>query len=210
MTPGPTLIYCCSACEKNIAYRTINSGNNFGARYWTDGKRDAPMLPEEPWLIKCPHCDTFLWIDDLTQVGEIEHWYSEGNDTDKFADVISAVKPSCLDYAYFNMDTVSDPQKERYVRLQTWWAFNDCRRKSEEIPFSSMEIENLCAFITLLDENDETDRIMKAEAYRELGEFAVAEKLLAMPFGNEFEEAAGFIRNLNKHRITSVTEMIFK
>jgi hypothetical protein len=193
-----------------MAYRTINSGNNFGARYWTDGKRDAPMLPEEPWLIKCPHCDTFLWIDDLTQVGEIEHWYSEGNDTDKFADVISAVTPSCLDYAYFNMDAVSDPQKERYVRLQTWWAFNDCRRKSEEIPFSSMEIENLCAFITLLDENDETDCIMKAEAYRELGEFAVAEKLLAMPFGNEFEEAAGFIRNLNKHRITSVTEMIFK
>jgi hypothetical protein len=210
MTPGPTLIYSCSTCEKNIAYCTIESGNTFGARFWTDGKRDAPMLPEEPWLIKCPHCDTLIWVDELTQLGEIDHWYSEGSDGDEFADVQSAITPSLMDYAYFNMAAISDPQKERYVRLQTWWAFNDCRRKSEEIPFSSMEIENLCAFINLLDENDETDCIMKAEVYRELGEFAVAEKLLAMPFGDELKEATEFIRNLNNKRITSVTEIVFE
>lgn len=210
MTPGPTLIYSCSTCEKNIAYRTINSGNTFGARYWTDGKRDAPMLPEEPWLIKCPHCDTFIWVDELTQLGEIDHWYSEGINAVEFADVQSAITPSCLDYAYFNMDTVSDPQKERYVRLQTWWAFNDCRRKSEEIPLSSMEIENLHAFINLLDENEENDRLMKAEVLRELGEFTVAEKLLSMPFGAELKQAAELIRNLNNKGITSVTEMIFE
>jgi hypothetical protein len=73
-----------------------------------------------------------------------------------------------------------------------------------------MEIENLRALITLLDENDETDRIMKAEAHRELGEFENAEKLLAMPFGDELKDAAGFIRNQNKQGITSVTEMIFE
>jgi len=209
MTPGPTLIYCCSACEKNIAYRTINSGNNIGARYWTDGKRDAPMLPEEPWLIKCPHCDTLIWVDELTQLGEIDHWYSEGIYADEFADVQSAITPSCLDYAYFNMAAVSDPQKERYVRLQTWWAFNDCRRESQELPLSSIEIENLHAFINLLDENEENDRLMKAEVLRELGEFTVAEKLLAMPIGDELKEATELIRDLNKNKITKVTEMIF-
>jgi hypothetical protein len=210
MTPGPTLIYSCSTCEKNIAYHTINSGNNIGARYWTDGKRDAPMLPEEPWLIKCPHCDALIWVDELTQVGEIDHWYSEGSDADEFADVQSAITPSLMDYAYFNMAAISDPQKERYVRLQTWWAFNDCRRESQELPLSSIEIENLHAFINLLDENEENDRLMKAEVYRELGEFTVAEKLLAMPFGDELKQAAELIRNLNNKRITSVTEIIFE
>ena len=210
MTPGPTLIYSCSTCEKNIAYCTIESGNIFGARFWTDGKRDAPMLPEEPWLIKCPHCDTLIWVDELTQLGEIDHWYSDGSDADEFADVQSAITPSLMDYAYFNMATISYPQKEHYVRLQTWWAFNDCRRESQELPLSSIEIENLHAFINLLDENEENDRLMKAEVYRELGEFAVAEKLLAMPFGDELKQATELIRNLNNKGITSVTEMIFE
>ena len=211
MTPGPTLIYSCSSCEKNVAYRTIDSGNNVGARFWTDGKRDAPMLPEEPWLIKCPHCDALIWIDNLKQVGEIGClWNSEGSDVETFTNVYFAVFPSLKDYRYFNIANIGNPQKERYVRLQTWWTFNDCRRKSEELPFSSMDFENLRAFITLLDENDDTDRIMKAEAHRELGEFEKAEKFLAMPFGDELKDAAGFIRNLNKQRITSVTEMIFE
>jgi hypothetical protein len=108
------------------------------------------------------------------------------------------------------MDAVSDPQKERYVRLQTWWAFNDCRRESQELPLSSIEIENLHAFINLLDENEENDRLMKAEVLRELGEFTVAEKLLSMPFGDELKQAAELIRNLNNKGITSVTEMIFE
>jgi uncharacterized Zn finger protein len=56
MIPGPTVIYECSSCGKHIEQQTIVSGNTFGARFWTDGKVDAPMLPDEPWLVKCQHC----------------------------------------------------------------------------------------------------------------------------------------------------------
>ena len=247
MTPGPTIIYQCYKCEGNFKYPTIGSGNTFGARFWSDGKKDAPMLPDQPWLIKCPNCDALIWRDELKQMGEAEAGPSAYNiplpillnrleirPTPKHTNVYNlypATTPSFLDYYFFDMADISntarklnlgfwawlggsnnrrDKQKERYVRQRTWWAGNDCRRKSKEIPFSSMEIENLRAYITLLDENDETDRIMKAEAHRELGEFEKAEKFLAMPFGDELKDAAGFIRNLNKQRITSVTEMIFE
>lgn len=71
MMPGPTAIRRCSACSKLIAERTIMSGNTFGARRWTDGKLNAPMLPEQPWLVKCPHCFALVWIDEQEEVSSV-------------------------------------------------------------------------------------------------------------------------------------------
>jgi hypothetical protein len=50
---------------------------------------------------------------------------------------------------------------------------------------------------------------MKAEAFRELGEFSKAEKLLAPKFWSTMTEAASIIRDLNKKQITKVTELCF-
>ena len=66
------------------------------------------------------------------------------------------------------------------------------------------------AFLTLLDETDDNDRIMKAEALRELGEFVVAEKLLATDFKDELTQAVSTIRRLNQKQIASVAEIKFE
>ena len=47
MLPGPTIIKKCLVCSKSIEHHTIGSGNTFGATFWTDGKREAPMLSFE-------------------------------------------------------------------------------------------------------------------------------------------------------------------
>ena len=44
MLPGPTIIRECPECGQPIKQWTLLSGNAFGARFWTDGKPDAPML----------------------------------------------------------------------------------------------------------------------------------------------------------------------
>ncbi|WP_417909440.1 hypothetical protein [Candidatus Electronema sp. PJ] len=219
MIPGPTEIRECSSCRKHIAQNTLISGNNYGAVFWTDGKTDAPMLPDQPWLVKCPHCGALLWIDEQTQVGEIGGFDSEPNDLDsettdaeRFADASPALTPTLEDYVGFLKAGVHDKQKERYVRLRAWWAGNDPRRESsyQSTPLDSFEIENLRVFITLLNETDDGDRLMKAEALRELGEFAAAEKLLAAKFAKQRKEAVSIIRDLNQKRITVVEEMKFK
>ncbi len=56
MTPGPTIFRKYSACSKAIEQDTIGSGNTFGATFWIDGKREALMLPDQHWLVMCPHC----------------------------------------------------------------------------------------------------------------------------------------------------------
>lgn len=46
MLPGPTIIIACPLCGQYAKKRTIISGNTFGAKLWSDGKRISPMLPE--------------------------------------------------------------------------------------------------------------------------------------------------------------------
>ena len=208
MRPGPTIIRECSACGKHIAQHTIVSGNTCGARFWTDGKRDSPRLPDQPWLVKCQHCNTLVWIDEQKQVGEIAPWGSKTSDGDKFLDARPASTPTLQDYAVFIEAGISDKQKERYVRLSAWWAGNDPRReRAQRTPLGSFEAQNLRAFLTLLDEDEDNDRIMKAEALRELGEFAAAENLLATEFGEELLQAVSIISDLNQKRVATVAKM---
>lgn len=72
MFPGPTLIKQCANCAQPFAEETLASGNTFGAKYWTDGKTEAPMLPDQPALIKCPHCQALLWIEAQNLLDEVD------------------------------------------------------------------------------------------------------------------------------------------
>jgi hypothetical protein len=74
---------------------------------------------------------------------------------------------------------------------------------------SSEETDNLRAFVLLLDETEESDRLMKAEAMRELGHFAEARGLLSKPFSTELSQAVAIITELTEQEMTSVMEMKF-
>lgn len=69
MVPGESMIRRCPSCDGSIRQRILMSGNTFGARFWTDGKMDAPMLPSYPPLVRCPHCDTLLWLPAAEKIG---------------------------------------------------------------------------------------------------------------------------------------------
>jgi hypothetical protein len=208
MTPGPTIVKKCSACLKSIKQHTIASGNTFGATFWTDGKREAPMLPDQPWLVMCPHCHELLWIDELEELGEIEPW---GDDRGKFKDAREYEEPSLDDYFALIGNGAGDPQKERYARLRTWWAGNDQRRtNASEISMSPLEVENVTAFAQMLDESDSNDLVMKAEAMRELGRFDDALSLLAKSVDENISQAVKIIKGLSEKRDPYVREMHFK
>ncbi len=169
------------------------------------------MLPNQSRLVKCPHCGSLIWIDEQTKIGETEPWGSDAEERDRFPDARSASTPTPQEYATFLKKSVCDKQKERYVRLRIWWAGNDSRRKSDQTtPLDSFEVENLHAFVTLLDDSDDNDRLMKAEALRELGQFEDAEKLLSTTFEDGLTQAVAIIRDLNQKGISAVSRMRFK
>ena len=210
MIPGPTIIRKCSSCNKHIAEKTIESGNTFGARFWTDGKRHAPMLPDQPLLVRCPHCSSLVWIGEQEKLGEHSPSLFDDAERFRFPNALPASTPNLDEYLAVLQGGVDDLDKERYLRLCAWWAGNDCRRDEDtSAQLDSLEAANLRALITLLDESDQIDRLIKAEALRELGEFTDAGNLLSMDFDNSLVRVVDFIRKLNEMKVAKVTEVKF-
>ena len=206
MLPAPSLFKICSECSGLIEERQIRSGNTFGATFWTDGKRDAPMLPDQPWLVKCPHCQSLLWIDELEVVAEVDP-FSKGK---AHKDAQAYCTPELNDY-YSILESIKiDKEKEHYIRLRAWWAGNDKRRDTKiKQDFSEKEIENLQSLNNLLDDSNDNDRLMHAEIKRELGEFEEAESILSDPFNEEFAKAVNNISGLVQERKSFVAKMNF-
>lgn len=208
MSPGPTIILKCSVCSKPVKQRTIKSGNTFGSTSWTDGKRETPMLPDQPWMVMCPHCHSPLWIDELETLGEIKPRGKRGG---KFKDAIAYETPTLVDYLAALGKGADTPEKERYVRLRAWWAGNDVRREATgDIPLSSIETANLTVFSSMFDEADSNDLVMKAEVMRELGRFDDAMALLARSVDSGVAQAVEIIKRLVEGKDSHVRKMHFK
>ena len=195
MLLGPTIINKCSECTGLIKKHTIASGNTFGAIFWTDGKMDAPMLPDSPKLVKCPHCGLLIWIDKLETMEEIDAFEPRSTN------VKEPRKPSLDEYASFlRNNRLLQPDVEKDVRVRAWWRGNDERRRDQQSSLTETEIQNLNALTALLDQSIDYERLMQAEIKRERGDFDHALKLLDQPFNEQLSDAVTFIRNLAQQR----------
>lgn len=75
MIPGPTNLYKCPFCGKGKPLMSIISGNETGAVVWSDSLHDSPMLPTLSRVQRCPDCGKYFFIDDITPtVLEDEDW----------------------------------------------------------------------------------------------------------------------------------------
>lgn len=203
----------CSRCGKPIAQHMLGPGNTFSVRCWTDGKQESPLFPDQPRLVKCPHCCALVWLDDEEKIGEVS-WGAPSQaapvDTTDFDDAIGFSLPALQEYFAFLANAVLDPSKEKYVRMRLWWAGNDVRRPNATAKImAAEERDNLLAFSFLLDESDDEQRLMKAEALRELGHFALAETLLSQPLDPGLFHAAAVITHLIDQQETRVREIKF-
>jgi hypothetical protein len=214
MMPGPTLIKKCSACRKLIEEETIMSGNTCGAVFWTDGACHADMLPDQPELVKCPFCKALVWLEELQVVGDKGTNRFEGfvpvKDPSAALDITRPFKlPNKNDYFRLLKVKIDSDEREAYLRLRAWRAGNDKRRRSEHgplkfkkkigkplEPLSYAEIKNMKELICILDAQDDGERLLKAELFRELGFFAQCLNFLAKPLGDEYRPAAALIGEL--------------
>ena len=173
MVLGPNYIYKCPNCGNLLTRGSLVSGNTFGAKIFSDGRRIAPMLPEFPDLIKCKKCDTIFWLSKLKEIGTDESGNKrvsncENADQAAFLDIEDYFKALSDNFA-------EDIQEELFIRKRIWWAYND-RKRDGKIQFvdENDEIkwrENCNDLIYLLDQSDINQKIMTAEIHRNLGNF---------------------------------------
>lgn len=196
MTPGPTLIMKAPGCKELIKFPTIASGNTFGATFWTDGKREAPMLPDALWLRKSPSEGVVFWSDECEEVGQIG-LSADHEIKPEWRHLDFAEEPTERDYIDVISNGFADTEKKlRYVRTRLWWAGNDRIRRKEIDRLSDEHLKNLHALVVILAEDKDDQRLMKAEALRELSRFNDALRLLERNFPKNYRHAVQRIHGL--------------
>jgi len=200
---GPDIIRVCPECKAHLTQKTTNSGNTFGARFWTDGKMVAPMLPDRPWLVKCPKCGSLFWIDEAMEFGKR---YPRSKEY-----IIEPLVPSETEFLTVLAEEKLPKLKEIYVRCRAWWAANDSVRMNVDatITFSPKQEKNLQILSDLLDEENADQRIMKAEILRELGKFDECLRLLAQIFDKIWQaKEAGFTKVWHANEAAFIIELV--
>lgn len=100
------------------------------------------------------------------------------------------------------------PDEERELRLHAWWAGNKpYRRGAAWRPFSQRSHsarDNLHAVLALCSPDDATQRLLRAEALRELEHFEDSAALLGTAFPEPLVELARFIQELALQRNSEV------
>lgn len=165
----------CGLCSGFIEEKKVMSGNTLGAKYWTDGKVEAPKLSVMPKWVRCPHCQALSWLEELKVATKLDkiRFKKQLRNTKAYC------KPSQQDFFKTLSLPESDPSKEKYLRVRAWWTGNDNRRDTEIMSTLSLaEQTNLHALAPTLDLNGIYDRIMAAEIKRELGQYEEALNLL--------------------------------
>lgn len=198
MLPGPTLIMKAPGCQKPVKFSTIASGNTFGATWWTDGKQEAPMLPDNPWLRKSPSEGVLFWSDECEEIGSMGGWQAEDQDSHpEWEGLEFAEEPDEAD----NFKAIDDgvggtPEKLRYLRIRLWWAGNDPIREDRNRKLSAEHLQNLENLEPMLSEDDPNERMMRAEICRELGKFEEGRRLLRFAFPKGYLDAVEKISGL--------------
>ena len=205
--PGPTRIMKAPGCKKPVKISTIASGNTFGATFWTDGKKEAPMLPDEPWLLKSPVEEKLFWADECEEIGQIDNWDSKPVNKE-WTKLAFAEEPGEKDYfAALTSDIANTDEKKRYLRMRLWWRGNDDIRRGKKDILSKAHLDNLSAFAELLSSEDPDQRLMKAEIYRELNRFTEAKKLITFKYPKGYSSAVKLIRTLIESQDSRVAEL---
>ena len=187
----------CPHCQAYVVQEETVSGNTIGATYWTDGKREAKMLPNHPWLAKCPVCSGLFWVEEAVEV-DTGFEAAEGKR--------KVLAPSEKEVLGFLAGPALPKDKELYLRITAWRSANDALRLNPNATpaFSKDQVQNLHALSEMLNETEPNQLILKAEIARELGEFDNCLGLLSHPFDGRYGHAVGFIKKLAEEKVRTV------
>ena len=174
MIPGPLKVIKCPSCGMYQQRKTLISGNTIGATFYSDGKRDAPMLPEYPYFIKCPNCNIyFKIISDVI----VEESYSPNRDISFVRFLSIAEYQEAIESRLYN----GSDDDLLPLRIALWRTFNDITRNGHTIEEKSVYIENchsILEAISALNIYDDENRLICAELWRNIGDFKQCKKLL--------------------------------
>lgn len=208
MMPGNTYVRECPHCSGRFTQPTMASGNTFGAKFWLDGKMDAPMMPEYPAYVGCPHCKGNFWVED-TKVVKSFGYNEEKEIPDLTLDSNQNPVPYRVPTKKIYLQGLDDlnitKENEIYLRSKLMQLYNDVNRDQKvQKPAIAAQIENWNRLLEILDSNDTQEKLLKVEIYREMGNFEEAKKAFTGEFDEEYMDTMNMLDRLIEARDSRV------
>jgi hypothetical protein len=211
MIVAPPCIIACPHCQGPLqAYDTV-SGNSFGATYYSDGYRDAPMMPVDTGIGICGHCGQGIYRDEAKTILEDK---LDARTDPRFKDdpayqeppmYRSTLNPQLL---YPLIRSTTDAYKRRSLHMFCMWGHNHTRDKL----WANDARDNLLQLLTYLRTDSPHDLCMSADVHRQLGDFeeciARTQTLLDKPAAGDFHTAARQIQAAAKSGISAVVKIL--
>ena len=176
MLPGPDEVIACPYCSELVVRGTLKSGNTFGAVVWTDGRRVAPMLPDQPFITRCLGCEKIFWLEDAEVIDSLEPFTSTGSTSLPRV----GIEGGRLLYDAIKESICRSSEEELTLYLEAWWASNDRFRVDEAGDIKGdpvrrpQELEVMTWLLDNLNVERSEDVLMRAELARELGRWEQA------------------------------------
>lgn len=179
MQPPEPFLLRCSHCGGRVIFWERSGGNTIGATAWTDGHLEGPMLlaARYPEYGPCPHCARLVWVHNPWKQGQqLGHHELESRGAPSLGEVTVAVCERAL-----KAETLK-PAQELTLRLHAWRLRSDPVREGSPAADTPFDRENMRALTRLLSREDEHQRLLLAEVYRQLGEDEACLELLDFDF----------------------------
>jgi hypothetical protein len=172
MTFGPDILVRCPACRNLYIRNSIGTVNSFGARSWTDGWVDSPMVPHPPLVTWCEKCRAWFFLEDAATVAELPFGTDPGEHK-----VIPVGDSLSIDSYREVLGSSWPPEREALLRIRLMWEYNHLLRYSidRSEPATVESHDNLERLTELLDH--QKDALILADVHRQLGEFSKALEL---------------------------------
>ena len=201
MMPGPPLRKECPYCHEVKELLSLISGNTFNGEQWSDTKSIYPMLPHNSEIQKCPSCGKYYFLSDAKTLPEgKERSFSMDTGHLGFDE---------LREAYNQLYESASEDRKFILRLNLLYAFNDKYVRQGVASIDSGDdweffVDNCKSMLKM----EKTIPTLRAELYREIGEFEQCVKYLdTIEPAGEFENK---VRDMIRERALSGNRDVFR
>ena len=178
--------------------------NKQTGKLWTDGRDERSMdWWESPRLCKSPSEGVLFWSNECETINMPFPDFAS-----KWPDLEYAKEPTETDYfAALESGIATTKKKAKFIRRHLWWLANNPIRLGTATELSPQHRANLIELIKLLDESPQ-ERLLKADAFRQLGRFEEALTVLERGYPLLFARTVALIKSLCAKKDCRVAEII--
>ncbi len=190
---GDPITKQCTHCGAPIRLAGSQSPESLQGDLWSDAYFETRHGTEPPILGKCHACGA---IGALAELPVMENAPPPPSGTDLLFEPLSVDDFAAL---LEHLDEIST-QFHSYLRIRFWQLGNDRRRGADvPAPLTESERANLVGLLKLLGETP-SDRLMKAQIFRQLEDFEAAEAVLTESFDVQATPIIERLRQLARDR----------